>query len=224
MPRRSGSLYGTVSYIVRDRDGRVIQRHKQRMHSFVGNFLRMMANLFSDPRTTTSSSTGATSYPAYVTYTNALTTTGNASYTPYVATMVSTASSTVMFSIMGVKAPADETRYGIVIGKGTTAVSMSDVNLASPYTSNEFIYSPVDVSAPSIGTTSGSFNITRNFVNKTASTLSVTEAGIIALFNWQYYNTGTSAYYLIARDLFSTPASVPSYSTLQVIYTFTVTV
>jgi len=116
-------------------------------------------------------------------------------------------------------APAGNAAYGLIVGTGTTPVTMTDVALATKIAhgsgSGQLNYGAHTVDASVIDSTTAKFNFVRTFSNASGAAITVNEIGI-------YLSALDSAeaqwYICIARDIISGGVSVPNGSTLTVRY------
>ena len=190
-----------VEVKVIDKNNKIIKYHKQRSHSFVANFLGVLANYFVDTpfntvsvfkATNTSGTQFSTVYPLY----------GNDG--------------------------ANDSTYGIVVGTGTATPTPTDTNLESQIVNGtgtgQLVYSAhtFNPSSGSVITSNNTayFTITRQFTNQSGSPITVSEVGFIAVTKDTSSNTD---YVLIIHDLLSSPVTVPNLSILQITYTISVT-
>ena len=113
------------------------------------------------------------------------------------------------------------TNYGIVVGAGQTAVSITNYKLGSQFGhgvgSNQLLHGPCMVSsAVTVGTTTRYVTVDRMFSNVSGAQITVYEVGL--------YVYGGSYYFCFARDLISGGAAIPNGEIMAVQYRFSVTV
>jgi len=182
---------------VRDKDGNVIQRHRQEGKSFLWNLIGFLWQLFQ----------GNNSVNLY-----------EPSITTGSATCETTCSVPVQGSYFSVVAPSGTTQYGIVIGGSNTSNTTSVCSLYSPLTSGISYGATSVASQLTINSTQGtiSFTITRQFQNNSGSSITVQEVGIAI--------QGNGCYPVLARDVLSSAVSVPNGGTLTVTYTIQLTI
>ena len=201
-----------LTAIIKDKDGKIIKVHKQRSHSFVSNFLAIIASSLA---TNASQTINNTTYGYFFRMTNGT----YALYNPYYMELN---------SIFDFNAPANNSAYGIVVGTGTATPTPKDYALGSQisngtgsgqleYGSHTFI--PTSGSVIISGNTAY-FQIIRTFVNQSGASITVTETGIIVKVN---SSSGTTQTSLIVHDLLSSPITIPNGSVLQITYTISVT-
>ena len=102
---------------------------------------------------------------------------------------------TAIGGILGVSAAANSTTAGIIIGSGTNAVTLGDLNLQTQVTSNVY-HQLMNFFMNSSSSSSFELIISRTFLNNTGSTLTITEVGLIGSSN-----AGNT--FLIDRTLYS---------------------
>ena len=117
---------------------------------------------------------------------------------------------------------SNDNNYGIQIGTGTTAPSITDTRLSQLITNGTGVgqmqYGGVNVTGPVTNTTNntGYITITRTFTNNSGASITVSEVGLVA-----YSGTlglASNQYYLIIHDLLPTPITVPNGSSLSISY------
>jgi len=117
---------------------------------------------------------------------------------------------------------SNDNNYGIQIGTGTTAPSITDTRLSQLITNGTGVgqmqYGGVNVTGPVTNTTNntGYITITRTFTNNSGASITVSEVGLVA-----YSGTlglASNQYYLIIYDLLPTPITVPNGSSLSISY------
>jgi nitrate reductase NapAB chaperone NapD len=211
-----------LTITIKDKNGKIIKVHKQKSHSFLMNFLSMIAGLMVNP------------YGSENNYYYFLSTAGTWwSYAPNYTTVKN-----ALTMLDG----ANDSSYGIVVGTGTATPTPNDYKLGSQITngtgSGQLTYgshtiSPTPAtsglangtSTPSSGllNVSGnttSFSISRLFTNNSGSAITVSEVGIIVEATLNSNNTG---YVLILHDLLSSPVTIQNGGAITVTYTISVT-
>ena len=121
-------------------------------------------------------------------------------------------------------AAADATN-GVVVGTGTTAVSISDTALgtiiANGSGAGQLNYLAVTFGAPSVSGSSCSFTVQRIANNGSGASITVTEIGIYC----KAANLGGTVIYLLTiRDVLASSLAVPNGGAITVTYTIKVTV
>jgi len=117
--------------------------------------------------------------------------------------------------------------WSLVLGSGTRSFSPTLTGLAAPISNGtgagELYYGPLGISY-----TATSITATITVINYSASTITITEIGLEATIYLQYENSsGSNAYntynFLLSYDTFSTPISLPpnGIATFQITITFT---
>jgi len=194
-------LQAYLSYWHKNAQGKTIKYRRYKSRSFVGNLLKFI-KYFIGNVTVTTITIGYTMYKA----------TPLAGHAPKrldgtVFTSVRTGS-----NILGT-AGTNVTNNGIVVGTGTTPVSLADFRLASlttalRYESMPFSnISPIDMSDPDVW----KFTITRNFSNTGTTPVTITEIGYIIDHKNAYR-------FLMARDILPEPIIVSPNETIVIQY------
>ena len=193
-------LQAYLSYWHKNAQGKTIKYRRYKSRSFVGNLLKFI-KYFIGNVTVTTSTIGYTMYKA----------TPLAGHAPKrldgtVFTSVRTGS-----NILGT-AGTNVTNNGIVVGTGTTPVSLADFRLASLTTALRYEampfgnISPIDMSDPNVW----KFTITRNFSNTGTTPVTINEIG--------YIITHLGFRILIARDVLTEPITVSPNETIVIQY------
>jgi len=117
---------------------------------------------------------------------------------------------------------SNDNNYGIQIGTGTTAPSITDTRLSQLITNGtgpgQMQYGGVNVTGPVTNTTNntGYITVTRTFTNNSGASITVSEVGLVA---WSGPKSNeTNQFYLIIHDLLPTPITVPNGSSLSISY------
>jgi hypothetical protein len=193
-----------IEYEVRDKNGKLIEKGKFPAKSWVGNIVGLLSAILS----TWANSTG--SY-AVSTRSDLIDTSGTTRNM-----MIATGASGVT---LGGCAPAGDTSAGIVVGSSDTPVSISQYSLGAliPHGtgSGQLSYGAETVESLSKDTT-WLFRIVRTFSNGSGASVTVREIGLYVRLGM-----GASPYYfscMLARDVPTSPISVPNGSTLTVRY------
>jgi len=213
-----------LTVIVKDKDGKIIKVHKQRSHSFVSNFLSILASSLS-------ASEAYNPGTAYGYWFRATTGTYVA-YNPY---------GYLMDTIFDLNDSANDSTYGIVVGTGTSPPTPQDYQLGNQIVNGtgggQLVYgahtinpAPQTISGGNITTSSStpssgvlpvngnttSWQISRTFQNQSGASITVSEVGL-------YTKLASSGYYvMLAHDLLSSPISVPINAVLTIVYTISV--
>jgi hypothetical protein len=205
-----------------EKDGKVLQYGKHPMKSFVANFISILYGLLKPSGGTALSSSTLTTSPSI---TKPDGTTANAYVEDYPAGNYSGGTP------MACLAPANDSSYGIVVGSGTNAVTISDYKLASQIVqgtgAGQLIHNASSVSySVDTSVTPAVLNIalSRTFTNSSGGSINITEVGIIARTYWKYATASIvqDIKYLIARDLLPTTYTVPNGASANVIITIKV--
>jgi len=204
------SFIATLTIIVKDKDGKVIRKYKQKSHSPTANFIGLMIPL---------------------TWYNA---TGNS------WTFVNTSNSTFGYapSIIdpgfGMGYPCGSSNHNtyivnILVGSGSNSSPYSAYNLNAPISNGsgvgQLLYS--SISTPTSITINGSqayFIISQSYANQSGATITISEVGIITFLNFTNIPNSsiTPGSSLIWYDVLSSPISVGSGQSIVIYYTFSV--
>ena len=187
---------------VYDKEGHLIQHHRQPMRSLTQYFLALM------------------SIPIIGTYTGSSTNQAQSILT----SLLGLPSQQYIY----VNYPANILwDWSLVLGSGTQSFSPTLTGLAAPISNGtgagELYYGPLGISY-----TATSITATITVINYSASTITITEIGLEATIYLQYENSsGSNVYntynFLLSYDTFSTPISLPpnGIATFQITITFT---
>ena len=189
-------LKEVLSYevVVRDKDGKVLQRVAAPSRSYVRawNQCLYVLNRHTGYTITDTDGTGR-----YVSYSS---------------------------SVLRASAGAGEIGYGIRVGKGTTPVTINDYALETPCGEgtgvDQFLHQAMAASSPAVVGSDCSFWYRRVMVNNSGSTISgIREIGCYVMMKYdpRYYALGY-------RDVLPGPASIPDGGSITVTYTLKVTV
>jgi len=200
------SFIATLTIIVRDKDGKVIKRHKQKSHSPTANFIGSMLPVtwYNNEKqcwtiTTTSNSTFTYGYNCgWIYYPNS----GN-NYPDYIE--------------------------NIMVGSGSQSNPYSAYNLASPIANGsgagQLLYSSPNIpTGITINGNEAYFIISQSFNNQSGGTITISEVGLTVNMT---LNTPSSPYYvqgivLLWYDVLSSAISVGSGQQVIIYYTFSV--
>ena len=212
-----------LTVTVKDKDGKIIKVHKQKSHSFLMNYLAMIATLMSNPY-------GSSNNYYY--------------FQSTAGTWWSYASNydTNVLNTLTILDGANDSTYGIVVGSGTSPPKPMDYQLESLIqngTGNgQLVYGAVTVSpTPGTSTLQGattqpstgllnvsgnttSFSISRTFQNQSGASITVSETGIITEAT---LNGNVAEYVLLIHDLLSSPITIPNGGVMAITYTISVT-
>jgi len=212
-----------LTITVKDKDGKIIKQHKQHSHSFVSNFLSILASSLA---TYYFQSITSNSYGYYYRTTNG----DYAAYSP---------NEMVFNRIFDLNDSANDSSYGIVVGTGTATPTPNDYALGNQivngtgtgqlvYGAHQFNPAPQTIGSSTYVTTTStptsgilpvsgnttSWQIERTFQNQSGASITVSEVGI-------YIDT-INGVALIVHDLLSSPITVPNNAVLTIIYTISV--
>lgn len=181
------------SVTVRDRQGKVISRERRRSRSMLGNWYRI---LYAQMSFTTCSLVGTNGIDRGASWEQ-----DNWKF----------------------KAVADEDYIGIVVGTGTTAVTIDDYKLATQIMhgtgSGQMRHLASTPGWPSVVGSDCSFLTSRTFLNNSGGSITVRESGIYCRCKGPTYY----GYACIVRDVFGTPQAVPDGGSITIDYTLGIT-
>jgi hypothetical protein len=188
-----------IEFEVRDKNGKLLQKGKFPAKSWVGNIIRLLNALWNIWASASSVSTYYYSTPTVLLDT---------SNTARALQIVSGAGGNY-----GGAAPAGDTSAGILVGTSDTPVSLAQYNLLGLIThgtgSGQLSYGATMVENLTIDSTYY-FRILRTFTNNSGASITVREIG---LFLKPHGNS-----YMFARDVPTSPITVPAGSTLTLRY------
>jgi len=208
------SFIATLTIIVRDKDGKVIKRYKQKSHSPTANFIGLML---------------PTSYYGASNTCWTLTTTSNTTFT-YVPYDNSCSNGNYNF----INYPGNGTNYNvylinIMVGSGTQSNPYNAYNLASPIANGsgtgQLLYSSLTI--PENITINGNqayFIISQIITNKSGKTITISELGLIISMTVSQTNEngkGTGNI-LTWYDTLSSPISISNDQSITIYYNFSV--
>lgn len=178
------------SVVVRDRHGKIISRERRRARSFLKQWNQLV-------------------------YVHTAAAALNITDTGGVSRSISP--NNANFSM---NAAAAVTTYGIIVGTGTTAVTISDYAVETPIAegagAGQMNYLVCTVAAFVVSAPSCSFLVSRTIVNNSGDQITVKEAGL--------YMKMTTFFCCGTRDVFGTPQDVPDGGSITVDWTLQVTV
>jgi len=208
------SFSATLTIIVRDKDGKVIKRYKQKSHSPTANFIGLMLPL---------------------TWYNA---TGNS------WSIINTSNSTISYqptlSNYGVGIEYPSTGYnsntyfiGILVGSGSNSNPYNAYNLNAPISNGsgtgQLLYSsPNTPTNITINGNQAYFIISQSYANQSGETITISEVGIIVYLIIGNSAVGSASYQatvgntLVWYDVLSSPISVANGQSVVIYYTFSV--
>jgi len=218
-----------LTVTVKDKNGKIIKQHKQYSHSFVSNFLALLASSLASSYI---QGFGNTTFGYFFIPTN-----GNyAQYNP---------NTQVVNTVFDLNDGANDSTYGIVVGSGTATPKPTDYTLQSPIdngtgtgqlqygqhsigtapVSNGTSYYYSTSATPSSGLLPISGNttswlISRTFTNNSGASVQVSEVGLITKMYW---SNNSTLLILITHDLLSSAITIPNGGVMAVTYTISVT-
>jgi hypothetical protein len=200
------SFIATLTIIVRDKDGKIIKKYKQKSHSPTANFIGLMLPLkyFSE--------------------------TGN----PYILTSTSNTTLNYKPSISnasnGINYPNN---YGgnktylvnIIVGSGSNSNPYSAYNLSAPISNGsgagQLLYGSLELpTSVAINGSQAYFIISQVYYNQSGGTITISEVGIVIYLGIN--SIGTLGNTLVWYDTLSSPISVGSGQNIVIYYTFSV--
>ncbi|MCL7393200.1 MAG: hypothetical protein LZ162_06205 [Thaumarchaeota archaeon] len=195
---------GFIEIEVMDRGGQVIQRGRHEMHSFVNNFLKVLEGEMR--------AGGGATVSLSVT---AIDGTSKTILTEWGGTYAVYGGGTTM----ALKAPDDDSSYGIVVGSGTTPVNLNSYALASPIShgtgAGQLDYDAVTLEDLGLDTSVSPpvyrLRISRGFKNLSGGDVNINEVGLIARNYWKHRDAlQNDVKFLIARDVLPSTYTVPN--------------
>jgi hypothetical protein len=193
-------IRGFIEIEVRDSKGNVIQKGKHKMRSFLNNFLKTIEAFARGANVTVTNTAGGSSTFAYA---------GTRSVSSGMEAVIA----------MNCMAGDNDSSFGIVVGTGTTPVSLVQYALASqiPHgtgtgqldynpSSGEILGLDTRVSPPVYR-----FRILRTFTNSSGGSITINEVGLIA-----YHRVSAIFTFMIARDVLPQPYVVPNGGTCTI--------
>ena len=207
---------------VRDKNGRLIQRYKQRSHSWTRNaYNHLFSNMCSKNATAATFGAGHVSFKD-----TGGTVRGSTSYGAII-TQLGTPTSGDYESTYGVKRGAGGDTSGIVVGSGTNAESFEDYVLQTliAHGEGEGQLAYVASEAHSVSYTAGTKvledELVRYFNNNSGAAIDVNEVGMIFWMYAPFYLSAQTI--LLARDKLGATVSVPDTGQLKVLYSLSLT-
>jgi hypothetical protein len=197
LPDEQSTFRAYVEAKVYDKEGHLIQHHRQPMRSLTQYFLALM----SIPLLGTYSSASSTSLTGILTNVLGLSAVSNTIY-----------SANIMWS------------WSIQLGSGTQSFSLTLNSLAAPI-SNGSQAGQLEYGTLAVSYTGSSIFLLEVVTNNTSGTINVTEIGLMCTIYLQYYTSSnaTSSYnFLLSYDTFSTAISIPAsgMASFQIVISF----
>ena len=204
------SFNATLTIIVKDKDGKVIKKYKQKSHSPTANFIFLMLpitfynNLGNALAITTVSGSTINYFPNTETYNYTIIYPNNLNnYNTYLV--------------------------NIIVGSGSQSNPYNAINLNAPISNGsgtgQLLYSPPNI--PTGITISGNqayFIVSQSLTNQSGETITISEIGIITSIGIQY-NYDASIYggnVLVWYDILSSPISIDNGQSATIYYTFSI--
>jgi len=196
---------------VKDKSGNILHIHRQKSKSLLKNFAQMLSCMFTAERnavSTTITNTSGTSQTFFASFFGT-----NPSYTIGVAPLC-------------MNAPAGNDTHGIQVGSGSTPVSRDDYKLDTKIShgsgSGQLQYGAMTIGIPNGTPPNTVFSVSRTFTNGSGADVTINEIGLVIL-NCCYNPDYQLGYFLIARDVLSSPQTVGNGYSITVRYIFTIT-
>jgi hypothetical protein len=197
-----------VELEVRDKNGRIVKKHRQISHSFLRQWLALLRGQL------------AMRYGAFAPAQSVVDESGTARTYPC------TASTNIYYTGLCANGDIGDVSQGIVVGISDIANNINTYCLGTKIShgtgSGQLQYGShtfEDITNPSGNILV--FRVIRTFSNGSGATITVKEVGLLVrtlCYNVTYYS------FLVARDVLSTPVDVPNGMTLTVRYIFQITV
>ena len=206
--QKSFSVYLTI--IVRDKEGKIVKRYKQKSHSPTSNFMGIML-----PATYYATTSNSWTY----------TTISNSTFSYNPLTIGTT------FGIIYPNTGMQNNDYliNILVGSGSQSNPYDAYNLNAPISNGsgigQLLYStPNTPTNITINGNQAYFIISQSYTNQSGGTINITEVGI--LINFYSNGVGGAVYYtgklLTWYDILSSPISVGNGQSIVIYYTFSV--
>ena len=191
-------------------DGSIAKHTKQKAHSYVIGWLQTQELFIAN----TYNSTG-TLHGVLIKNTAGTVKTMLSNYILTVSSVGGSASP-------GLCSPAGTTTYGILLGTGSTAVTVNDYAMqtliANGSSAGQLNYSATAVTGAVAAQTTCALSVTRLVGNATGSTITVNELGMV----FSMYDNGSQDYFLIVHD--NVTQAIGAGQSYLVIYTMTTSI
>ncbi len=195
-----------IEYEVKDADGKIVKKGKQKANSWLGNIIGLIYALVSG------TTTGTSSMSAY--YGSTASSLVDVSGSARGLFLAYTSGNTRL----GGNAPAGEGSYGILVGASDTPNTIATYNLGSKIAhgtdAGQLVYDATTVESL-IKDASWYFRVVRTFTNQSGGTVTIREIGLVLQL---FYAAGGLCQVLFARDVLTSPINVGSGQTLTVRY------
>jgi len=200
-------LDGEIEVEVRDKNGKLLKYHKQKMHSWVGNFIKViracfgMGDLADNIENVTLVDGSTRGFPGMDSDTDAR-----------------------WQRTLKVTAGTGNDNFGLLFGLSDTPVTRDDYNLKEKITegtgNNQMNYGTVTLETMQEIENGYLFRIIRSATNNSPSDITVKEIGLFV----EHYPYSGPYYFMLARDVLASPVTVPVGSTITVRYIVRLTV
>ena len=195
-----------ITYSIYDKDGRLIKKWTEPARSLTYWYALLEYNLWTQG-------------------TISMTDTSGTSITPYMGSP-----GTIL-----VEAGSGITTYGVLVGSGnTSSVSQKSMMynlialIPNGTSAGQLSYQNTTFTSPSVSGNTSTWSFSRNFINQSGGTITITEVGVVAMLSgFRLENSLSSAlltsdYFLIAYDIPSSAISLANGQTLNITYTYQV--
>jgi len=212
---------------IRDKNGKLLSKYKKESESLLKNFMVILQAVFNTSVIKTSPIGNQNTV-----YTVTVKDTSGASKSVGVGVVFYNYVSSTNYWIflpLTINAPQNDDTYGIQVGSSPASVSRDDYMLGGKILSGsgnaQLVYGAMTVEIPDGIPPDTVFRAIRTFTNNTSDNITVYEIGLV-IANQVASNQSTlpaPIYVLIARDVLTSPQTIPPGATLTVRYIFKVT-
>jgi hypothetical protein len=212
---------------IRDKNGKLLSKYKKESESLLKNFMVILQAMFN----TSVIKAGPIGNQNTV-YTVTVKDTSGASKSVGVGVVFYNYVGSTNYWILlplTINAPQNDDTYGIQVGSSPSSVSRDDYMLGGKILSGsgnaQLVYGAMTVEIPDGIPPDTVFRAIRTFTNNTSDNITVYEIGLVIANQVASYQTTlpTPIYVLIARDVLTSPQTIPPGATLTVRYIFKVT-
>jgi hypothetical protein len=207
-PQKTIDLAGAVALElllqVKDKDGRITEERVERGHSFLANFIKLLA-------------CSMAAHPVLMADGVALSLvdTGGVVRSGTGGIYLFGADGGLGTSFMKANAGVGLTTYGVLVGTDDGTILPKDINnyalgakIAHGTGAGQLSYGDSSIVPVTHDSATYSYaGITRSFSNGSGAPINVKEVGLAAAFYW---DTNTNRYFLLARDILGSPVAVPN--------------
>jgi hypothetical protein len=198
---------------IRDKNGKLISIHRQPSKSLLKNFARMLRTMLNNAIPTGAISSTVTLKDV------------NGASNPFYGAFI--AGGTSGLAPLCALAPQYDDSYGIQVGAAATSVDRDQYQLSGKIpngtSAGQLTYGSMTVEDTDGTPPDTTFRLIRTFTNNTTGDVTVWEIGLAIANTIDNYGSFSSNKFLTARDVLSSPQTVPAGATLTVRYIFKVT-